>query len=80
MSGTPVSKDGQLWTDEQTYNQACIDLTDSFNNKLSSAVVRRTSTYGGASGYWQSITASESLTFVTHYGFSYTHSESTTTE
>ena len=42
---------------------ACVGVPGDFNDKISSAVVYRTTQYGGAIGYWKAITATESIDF-----------------
>ena len=55
----------------------CINL-DGFNNEVTSLAVYKNTVMGSSIGYWVSITATESVTFHTHYGLSYSTSETTT--
>lgn len=64
---------GPVW-DQSTRKQRCISLGD-ITNKAASLKIERNAIVGAAHGYWKSITASETISFVTSYGMDYSTSQ-----
>ena len=74
FSGDSFTVEGPTWADNDL-NMKCISIHETFNNKMASARVYRTGVYGSAVGYWKSFTATETMTFDTHYGWTSSYSE-----
>lgn len=75
FSGGVKTVSGPVFNDSHL-SLACINISD-FDNRTSSIKVYKNTLLGASNGYWTSITATESLKFRTHYGLSYSQSEST---
>lgn len=75
FAGDKKTVQGPVFNDSHL-SLACINVSD-FNDRTSSVAVYKNTVLGASNGYWTSITATESLKFRTHYGLSYSQSEST---
>lgn len=54
---------------DNNLNMRCVNISDVFNDRMASAIIRRTGAYGSARGYWKGLTATETFTFSVHYGW-----------
>ena len=77
FSGTKKTVTGSMFIDTVSQEFPCVNINGDFgfDNMASSAIVFG-SELGGAYGYWESITSSEEITYMTHYGFTTSKSES----
>jgi len=76
FAGNVKTVKGPMFTDGNL-GMSCININGDFHDRTSSLSVYKNTVLGASVGYWTSLTASESFSFKTHYGLSYSHSEST---